>query len=107
MMVLLLDRPIGKLSLTVPAKVKRSEPFTIQTEIASQDGTPIKTILPAEVTITAADGTKLPGSGSYALSNGKLTLRETMAPNAPSGKATVRLHCFSSGKKIEKTMEIY
>ena len=52
-------------------------------------------------------GTKLPGSGSYALSNGKLTLRETMAPNAPSGKATVRLHCFSSGKKIEKTIEIY
>ena len=107
MMVLLLDKPIGKLSLKVPSKVKRGDAFILQAEIASKDGTLFKTVLPAEVTITAADGTKLPGSGSYALNNGKLTLRETMAPNTPVGKATVQLHCFSSGKKIEKTMEIY
>ena len=105
-LVLLLDRKIEKLSIQTPAVVKRGEKFSVVCRIADAANKPFKACLPVEVTLTAANGTKLPGSGFYAMTDGLLKLHETMATNAPVGKVKLQLRCLASGKKAETILEV-
>jgi hypothetical protein len=105
-LVLLLDRKIEKLSIQTPAVVKRGEKFSVVCRIADAANKPFKACLPVEVTLTAANGTKLPGNGFYAMTDGLLKIHETMATNAPVGKVKLQLRCLASGKKAETILEV-
>jgi hypothetical protein len=48
--------------------------------------------------MTARNGRKLPVSGFYAAIDGKLTVREIMATNLPSGDIKTTIRCLASGK---------
>ena len=54
-----------------------------------------------EVTLIAADGRVLPGSGFYAARDGVLTVDEVAAPNMAPGKVTVKVRDLASGLAAE------
>ena len=104
--VLLLDRKIDKLSLQLPETVKRKSGFTVNCRVLDEKTSPVKAYIPLELTMNAADGTILPGSGFYAAVNGELTVSEVMATNAASGKVRVTVRCLASGKSVSGSFTV-
>ena len=96
--ILLLDREIRGVTLQLPEKVMTKSPFRIQGSIVDAGGSPVKAYIPVELTMTASDGTVLPGSGFYAAQDGKVTVDEVMASNAAAGMVSVTVRCLASGK---------
>jgi len=105
-LVLLLEKSIEQLQLTVPENIARGQAFSIEAAICSADGNPIDAILPVELIISAPNGIRLPGSGYYAAVNGKLSVPEVMAPNAATGTAQVMIRCLASGKTTQRSFTI-
>ena len=104
--ILLLDREIANVRLTLPAEVERGSNFTITAAAVDNADKNINAILPMEISLQSADGKLLPGSGFYAAENGKLTLQEIMAPNAPAGKVKVVCRDLAGGKTAEKVFTV-
>ena len=96
--ILLLDRKIEKAVLSLPQTVKNKEKYSIECRITDKNSNPVKAYIPVELTLTASDGTVLPGSGFYAAKDGKLVVNEVMATNAPAGEVSVNARCLASGK---------
>ena len=105
-LILLLDRAINSIDLNMPERIKQGEKYTIKLQISDKNRQVIAACLPVEVTLTAANSVKLPGSGYYAAVNGSLIINEIMAPNAPAGKAKISVRCLASGKIAEKSFII-
>lgn len=99
-LVLLLDHPIAKVETRIPA-LKRGQSYALTARILDDRGQPVAAILPVEVTLTAADGRVLPGSGFYAARDGVLTVDEVAAPNMAPGKVTVKVRDLASGLAAE------
>ena len=97
-LILLLDRKIEHLELKVPTCVKAKESFDINCSVLDGNADPINAYIPLALEIKGSDGTILPGSGYYAAVNGRCSVQEVMASNAPVGKITVTLRCLASGK---------
>ena len=106
-MLLLLDQRIASLELQIPAQSPaRKEPFTLTCSALDETGSGIRAILPMEVKIVDANGTRLPGSGFYAAENGRLVINEILATNMSPGKVTVTVKDLASGLAIQKTFEV-
>ena len=96
-LLLLLDREIKKVALTTPKKVAIGSEFTVDIKVLDNAGQPVKAILPLEITLTAADGTRLPGSGYVAAKDGVFTLKQTAASNMEPGNVTLNVKDLASG----------
>ena len=105
-LVLLLERKIDYLELSVPNTVERGKPFKITANICDIEGKNIKAILPIEITLQRGAHLSLPGSGYYAATDGSFTLNEVMASNTPPGEVTVIVRDLASGKSIKKTFSV-
>lgn len=97
--ILLLEQKISDVKLTYPRSIKAGQTFALDISILDNAGKNIKAILPVEVVMTARNGRKLPGSGFYAAIDGKLTVREIMATDLPSGDIKTTIRCLASGKE--------
>ena len=106
-MLLLLNQRIASLKLNLPNRpLKRREAFTVECSLLDENKSPVRAIIPLEVLLTDAKGTRLPGSGFYAAEDGKFTLREVLASNMSLGKVTVTVKDLASGLKAQNTFEV-
>ena len=104
--VLLLERPIDKVLLEAPRKIKRGTKFRVRCRITDKNGKNINAVLPVKLQLTDSAGRILPGSGFYAADKGSFSLNEIMAPNAAAGKMKLELRCLASGKTATAEAEI-
>ena len=106
-MLLLLDRKIASLKLDLPTRpLARKDAFSLKCSVLDEKDSAIRAIIPLVIQLTDAKGTELPGSGYYAAENGKLTIKEILAPNMSPGKVTVMVKDLASGLKIQKTFDV-
>ena len=106
MLVLLLDRKIEKLSLSVPDKLRCGEAFEMQIKILDADNKAVQAIIPVEISITSDNGTKIPPSGFYAAVNGELSVKDVIPTNLKAEKINIKVSCSASGKAVQKTVKI-
>ena len=99
--ILLLEKKISGIKLAVPRQVRTGKPFELNVVIHDSYGRNIRAYLPVEVEITSA-GKKLPGSGFYAATDGKLDVKDIIPTNLAPGKVDVKVRCLSSGKSVQK-----
>ena len=104
--MLLLERPIDKVLLEAPRKIKRGTKFRVRCRITDKNGKNINAVLPVKLQLTDSAGRILPGSGFYAADKGSFSLNEIMAPNAAAGKMKLELRCLASGKTATAEAEI-
>ncbi len=111
--ILLLPHAIGELRLThkklqTPEGIARGEKFVLDCEIQDTEGKNIPAHLPIELTLTADNGLKLPGSGFYAAEEGKFQLQEILPTNLPHTvkNFTIVLRCLASGKNALLTIPV-
>lgn len=104
--VLLLDREIAAVKLDLPENILRNKPYNININILDNRNNNIKAFIPLEISIIAADGKKLPGSGFYAAENGSLKIAEVMASNASAGQAEITVRCLASGKTVSRKFTV-
>ena len=98
-MLVMLPEAIASVKVEVSTpQVARGGEYKIFATICDADNKVIDALLPVEVAVTDAQGKRLPGSGFYAMQNGKLTIREHAASNMATGKVRVNVLCQSSGK---------
>ena len=105
-LVLLLASPLADVQATLPGDIRRGEAFALKASITDATGKPAPAILPVEVTLTDAKGTRLPGSGYYAAPDGRLALSEVAAPNMAPGTLTAVVKCLASGKTATVTATV-
>ena len=94
-----------RMELSAP-EVPRGGEYQLAASVLDADNKVIDALLPVEVTITDAQGKRLPGSGFYAMQNGRLVIREHAATNMLPGKIRVNVLCQSSGKTATAEFEV-
>ncbi len=98
-MLVMLPAAIAAVNVEVStAEVARGGEYEIAATVCDADNKVIDALLPVEVTITDVQGKRLPGSGFYAMQNGRLIIREHAASNMTTGKVRIKVFCQSSGK---------
>ena len=98
-MLVMLPAAIAGVHVEVAApEVARGGEFQITASVLDAENKVIEALLPVEVTISDGHGDRLPGSGHYAMQNGRLVIHEHVASNMAAGKVRVNVFCQSSGK---------
>ena len=104
---LLLDKPIDAVKTEVPAKVSAGVEQLLRAEVCLVDGTPVKALIPMEVTIADAKGKNLDDSGYSCAVDGRLEWRFTVPKGTPSNsRYTVTVTDLASGKSVAKTIAV-
>jgi hypothetical protein len=98
--ILLLEKPVAKVAVSLPGQIRRGEKFTLNIAVTDDSNRPVPAIMPVEVSLLSNSGIKLPGSGYYAAVDGKLAVNEVMPTNAPAGNIKVSVRCLASGKTV-------
>ena len=98
--ILLLEKPVANITVSLPGQIKRGEKFTLNIAVTDDSNRPVPAIMPVEVSLLSDSGIKLPGSGYYAAVDGKLAVNEVMPTNAPAGNIKVSVKCLASGKTV-------
>ncbi len=105
-LLLLLDREIKKVAIAAPKEVAKGSAFTVDVKVLENAGAPVKAILPLEITLTDAAGTRLPGSGYVAAPDGAFTLNQTAATNMAAGTVTMTVKDLASGLASTTTFNV-
>ncbi|MBR4674394.1 MAG: hypothetical protein IKP00_08015 [Victivallales bacterium] len=105
-LLLLLDREIKKVALAAPKEVARGAAFAVDIKVLDNAGKPIQAILPLEITLTDAAGTRLPGSGYVAAPDGAFTLNQIAATNMATGTVTMTVKDLASGLASTTTFTV-
>ena len=104
--IVVLPRPIAKVSLNAPRRLKRGEDFSIEAFAADKRGKGFSAVLPIEIQFSSG-GKVLPGTGFYATDrSGKLVYKDTVALNLPRGKAVLTVRCLASGLSASREIMI-
>ena len=107
-MLVMLPEAIASVKVEVSTpQVARGGEYQIFATICDADNKVIDALLPVEVAVTDAQGKRLPGSGFYAMQNGRLVIREHAASNMATGKVRVNVLCQSSGKNGSAEFDIH
>ncbi len=112
--ILLLQKEIAGIRVKISGEkgntvsLSPGKSFTVTCDTVDKEGKNIEAILPVEISLTADNGIRLPGSGFYAAEQGKLLLKEVLPTNLPAAvkKITVTVRCLASGKSASKTFTV-
>ncbi len=105
-LVLLLEKAINSLTITGPETLERGKDFSLKISVLDKSGSAIKACLPLEVTLTDAQGKRLPGSGYCATEKGVLDFKEITAANLQGSSVKVEVKCLASGKTASKIFKV-
>ena len=99
-LVLLLDKAIAGTAVEQTMAERGSE-FTLTVQVYDKDKQPVKAYIPLEVTMTDAEGNRLPKSDFYTTdANGKLVIKDIAAVNMASGKVKTVVRNLADGKTV-------
>ena len=105
-LVLLLEKPIASLAINNAEPLEKGKDFVLKISVLDASGKAVKACLPLEVTLSDAQGRRLPGSGYHAAVNGVLELKEIAAANLQGNTVTVTAKCLASGKVVSKKINV-
>lgn len=106
-LVLLLDREVNDLKVTLPkAPVALGGKYNVNVQVLDKKKQAIKAYFPIEVKITDAKGNELPGSGFYSTIDGALDIPEVAAANMNPGKVTVQVKDLASGMTKSASFQV-
>ncbi len=100
------SKPLLNLTLDVPATATCGNQANIKATLASSDAAPFKAIVPVEIEILDANGTRSEGSGHYAAQNGVLDVSIDLAPNEDPGTWQIRARELASGMEAVKWLRV-
>jgi hypothetical protein len=99
-------KPLLSLTLDAPATATCGNQATVKVTLASSDAAPFKAIVPVEIEILDANGTRSEGSGHYAAQNGVLDVSIDLAPNEDPGTWQIRARELASGMEAVKWLKV-
>lgn len=105
-LVLLLEKPIASLAINNAEPLEKGKDFVLKISVLDASGKAVQACLPLEVTLSDAQGRRLPGSGYHAAVNGVLELKEIAAANLQGNTVTVTAKCLASGKVVSKKINV-
>jgi hypothetical protein len=92
------DRPIERLDVAVPERVRAGSRAEIVATVADAAGAPVDAVIPVEVDIRDPHGRPAEPCGHHATNGGRLALPLDVAPNDTPGAWTVRLREAATGR---------
>lgn len=99
-LVLLLDKAIAQTN-AVQTMAERGKAFTLTVQVLDKANQPVKAYIPLQVTMTDADGNRLPRSDYYTTdANGKLVITDIAAVNLKPGKVKTVVRNLADGKVV-------
>lgn len=103
---LILDEEIGHIDLVAPESVTRGQQARLLLTVKSAGGAPVPAVVPVEVEILDADGTRAEYSGYYGAREGVVTIDLTPAANDRPGQWTINVKELASGQVASRQMSI-
>ena len=102
-LVLLLDKAIARTNV-VQTMAKRGEKYTLTVQVTDKNNNPVKAYIPLEITMTDAQGSRLPKSDFYTTdANGKLVIDDIAAVNMAAGEVKTVVRNLADGKVVTLT----
>ncbi len=99
--LLLTDRPLGALPLSVPAKAKKGSAYELKVSSPDRD-----VMISVMVSIYAPNGAKMSDSATATLNNGLLKRQITVPFNAAEGAWRIVVTNFADGSEKQATINI-
>ncbi|HWL53618.1 MAG TPA: LamG domain-containing protein [Chthoniobacteraceae bacterium] len=104
--LLLLDEPVGRLTLECDPTASLPGPFTVKARLNGESGDRLKAVVPFYVSITDPQGREAEGSGFYGGSSGELAITLDLARNDLPGEWTVTFREGVSGQSVARRFQV-
>ncbi len=105
-LLMITDRPIADVRVTVPEQAKPGETVTVQVAVVDADGRPLDAVVPVRVDLLDPHGRPAEWSGFHGAKDGQLEIQASLATNDTPGLWRVSVRELASGLERDAYVQV-